>query len=693
MATSTVDLVQPSGNNLVTLSGAIKSDSEFTTQPVASEQIVWLSGQGVSINEQLAITGPVGTYEVWHIQLNGTTVKESYTIDGSLQSSSNVNLLPPSGYSKVVMTGTITSDGAFSTQPIDTDMILFPSSIDVDGQLNISGPSGTYSLYHIIASSGQTYVTSYQVTGGSGYFSYVDLIPGEPNTVATLVSGFDTYVFENWNISPVVGEQLFTTTSAGYFDSLANYYSEFIHTHDAWLIALDGSATHFVVDSQELTQTVDTEPYPFTFPSRLGQQINTSVESQAVVLSGIGDGVNSPISVSSNCEYSVSADGTSYSSYTSVAGNVQNGYYIKLRTTTPSTYSASKTCTATVGGVSGNWLVSTTVADTTPDAFYFSPVTGAATSTQYESNAVSVLGVVSNYDIPISITDGEYSVSTNNGQHYSDWTTEAGNVRLGYLVKVRRTSSSNNGALVSSTLTMGGVSSNFEVSTLSAGEDTTPDSFQFPDKTGLSFSTLVESDPVAITGLSANATVSISINNGQYAKSTNGGGTYQSYTSSVGTVGLGDVIKVRHTTASTAFTSVISTVTIGGITSSFTSTTNQGNTVITSGTVNTPAVRTITLGSRRTVANKVYTQDTSDRLDYAFDFTNWLASGDTINGVGVIEGEECVKEGSFSSTHVMGWVTCPASTYDSDAKKITFRVGTTQGAIVDVSFYVAFLDY
>ena len=64
-----------------------------------------------------------------------------------------------------------------------------------------------------------------------------------------------------------------------------------------------------------------------------------------------------------------------------------------------------------------------------------------------------------------------------------------------------------------------------------------------------------------------NAAAAISVANGQY--SVNGG----AYTAAAGTVNNGDTVTVQHTSASTNSASVTTTLTIGGVNGTFTSTT------------------------------------------------------------------------------------------------------------------------
>jgi lysophospholipase L1-like esterase len=101
------------------------------------------------------------------------------------------------------------------------------------------------------------------------------------------------------------------------------------------------------------------------------------------------------------------------------------------------------------------------VDDATPGAFSFTDVTDATVSTVSTSNAVEVGGFTA--PAAISIAGGEYSI---NG---AAWTAAGGLVNPYDLVQVRVTSSASAGTATSVTLTVGGVSGTYAVTTAPAG--------------------------------------------------------------------------------------------------------------------------------------------------------------------------------------------------------------------------------
>lgn len=196
--------------------------------------------------------------------------------------------------------------------------------------------------------------------------------------------------------------------------------------------------------------------------------------------------------------------------------------------------------------------------DSTPNSFTLTPVTNVALSTVIASNTVTLSGT----DAPatISVLNGEYQI---NG---GSWVTTNGTISPGQTFAVRRTSSSANSTALSTTLTIGGVSSVFTVTTAAAAaSDTTPDSFSFTPATNVALSTVSTSNAITVGGI--NAASSISVTGGEYSIS---GGAW---TSASGTVTSGQSVAVRRTSSASNSTAATVTLTIGGISATYTVTT------------------------------------------------------------------------------------------------------------------------
>jgi hypothetical protein len=98
--------------------------------------------------------------------------------------------------------------------------------------------------------------------------------------------------------------------------------------------------------------------------------------------------------------------------------------------------------------------------------------------------------------------------------------------------------------------------------------DTTPNVFTFTDQTGVALNTVATSNTITVSGICAPA--SISISDGTY--SINGG----LYTSSSGTVSNGNTVTVQQTSSGSYSTTTNATLTIGGVSDTFSVTTDTG---------------------------------------------------------------------------------------------------------------------
>jgi hypothetical protein len=95
--------------------------------------------------------------------------------------------------------------------------------------------------------------------------------------------------------------------------------------------------------------------------------------------------------------------------------------------------------------------------------------------------------------------------------------------------------------------------------------DTTPDQFTFTDQTGVAMNTVITSNTITVSGI--NAATLISVTGGTYA--INGG----SFTSADGIVNNGDTVTVQLTSSGSNSTTTNATLTIGGVSGTFSVTT------------------------------------------------------------------------------------------------------------------------
>ncbi len=324
------------------------------------------------------------------------------------------------------------------------------------------------------------------------------------------------------------------------------------------------TTTTVIIGTSEFTFTsttdatpVDTDPDSFDFDDVQNAQASSEMTSGEITISGI----DSPADVS--------IDGGMYSvndgEFTAAAGTVIDGDKIRVRVVSSATPGDTASATLTVGAISGTFTVTTATttdgADTTPDPFSFTDKNNEKANTAITSNVITVTGI----DAPtsISVSGGHYRI--NDGE----FTANSGTVSNGDAVVLRVTSSVTPGGVAETTLTIGGVSDTFTVTTANAPStpDKTPDAFSFTDQKDVNADTAVTSNTITVAGI--DAPTAISITGGEYR--INGG----AFTAGSGTVNAGDKVEVRVMSSSTAGGAVSATLTIGGVSDTFTVTTRQ----------------------------------------------------------------------------------------------------------------------
>lgn len=174
------------------------------------------------------------------------------------------------------------------------------------------------------------------------------------------------------------------------------------------------------------------------------------------------------------------------------------------------------------------------------------------------SNTVAVGGF--GQSAPIGVDGGEYSI----GCSADGFTAAAGTIADGQTVCVRHTAAATFATATDTTLTVGGVSDTFRSTTRAAR--TTPQPFGFAPQTGLEPGAVATSSDATIAGLEAAAPVAVT--GGEYAI-----GPAGAFTAEAGTIADGQTVRVRHTAASVPGTGTTTTLTIGGVSATFTSTT------------------------------------------------------------------------------------------------------------------------
>lgn len=314
----------------------------------------------------------------------------------------------------------------------------------------------------------------------------------------------------------------------------------------------NGSVTGEVDWIDANVTSMDTTPDAFLFTDQNPVATATMVTSNTVTITGISAPTTITVSGDASSQWEKNASGD----WSNLSGTVSNNDVVRVRHVSASNNGGVVNTTATIGGVSDTFTSTAQVSDTTPDAFSFAGQTGAEPGVQYISNTVTITGI--NAAAAASVSGGGWY---KNGVYQG---TTAGTVVNGDQVAVNGTASATFGASVTTTLTIGGVAGGFTITTRAA--DTTPNPFAFTDQSGVAVSTVITSDVVTVAGIEQAAAVSVS--GGEYE--INGSGTWVTLP---GTINNGQTIRVRHTSSAILNASVNTTLTIGGVSDTFTSTT------------------------------------------------------------------------------------------------------------------------
>jgi hypothetical protein len=352
------------------------------------------------------------------------------------------------------------------------------------------------------------------------------------------------------------------------------YYKIFIGdaSGNELLVDINGSP----VATAATTTTWGWQGPDFVFTSQTGVATSTSFESDIYTHAG----ASASISVTGG-DYNISTDGgNNWLGWTNTPGTIKTNDKVKVNLLSSASAGATTTATLVIPTANGpgTFRVTTLGQITTPAAFSFTSQTGVATSALIESSSVTVSGINAATAISIS-AGGEYAVSTDSGATWGSWTNIAGTVANTNRVKVRQLSSANPGVTSTVTLTMGGVSGAFVLTT---GNPVTPSLF-FSPVTDAPANTSVSGMPfyVSSNAIAVTADSTISVTGGitpQYTVSTNGGVSWTAWSATnPATVANGNLVKVRVIPATASFTTSTTNLNLGSTVASFSVTTGYVN--------------------------------------------------------------------------------------------------------------------
>jgi len=312
---------------------------------------------------------------------------------------------------------------------------------------------------------------------------------------------------------------------------------------------------------------IDTTPEPITFDSITDVTPSSMQLSNTGSVNGLSAGIQVPIRIS-NGEYTL--DG---STFTSEPGWAVNGDQISVRHQASGLGNSQTITTLSVGGVASpfnNHIVlgtavtptfssSTLTVDTTPSTFTLNDQSDVTLDYWIVSNTVTIEGIA--IAVPVAISNGEYSIGCTD-----TFTATSASISNGQTVCVRQRSATTISTTTSSTLTVGGLSEDFTVTT-AAVMDSIPDGFAFVDQTGLGRNATVTSNTLTVSGLTTAVTVSVAGSGGYSIGCTN------TFINTASQIANGQTVCLRHLAANAYNSTVTTSLTIGSVSDTFTSTT------------------------------------------------------------------------------------------------------------------------
>ena len=432
---------------------------------------------GQTINVRLTSSGSFNT------SVSTTLTVGDKTGDYTVTTRSQVTASPPTALtltqttntSATAQTVTATASGGTGTPQVSNDGSNWQSNGHSFSQ-NRSGSAVTYYARNVgeINSSSITatkLVPPVVTLSGIGNFTNRSA-SGENNSynVSTQRAGgnYNTYS-SNWgttttSISNNSGGWLsstITNSSSGFFNltSQSNSSTSSRTATVTYTTSTQFGHSHTMTFTfQQNGQAADTTPNQFTFTDSSDAALNTTFNSN-VTISGINTAVTAVYSGDANGSFS-----TDNSTFNQSNKTVNNGDVIYLRLPSAGTNSTARTATITIGTISDSMTVTTVAgSDTTPNAFSFTGVTGADTLSIY-TDTVTITGINTGVTATLTTSDAA-SFKVNNGS----FSTASKTVVNNDTITVRIATTSDSFTLHQATISVGGVSDTFQVSTGSSG--------------------------------------------------------------------------------------------------------------------------------------------------------------------------------------------------------------------------------
>ena len=494
-------------------------------------------------------------------------------------------------------------NAAFTTTPVATDQVEGPDTLTLNADGTVSGADGNYTLRHVIASSGQAEGISYQITSPdvtapvltspSATVLSITELEGSVTTdedsgtlymLASANASETASAIKTSGVSQAVSATGVQTLTASGLTGGQSYYLHFMHEDAAGNQSVVVTSAQVTTETSSATATVSYSP--------------GATYTVATLEAGFDDYVFQQWPANEPAVgwqlVTVTAEG-----YFDAQGN----YWFESGTE----------------GVYDVWVIDLN------GTVYYQTVDNTGLLTPLEGEIT--IGTVSVGRNSASI-EFSYSAADAEGFEYrldgGTWTNVVSPIALSgliaetaYQVDLR----AYNGTTQSVFKTV-----NF---TTDAAVDTTPTAFSFTAQTNVARSITVTSNAITVQGVDAGVDVPISVagdTGSQYSVSTDGGQAWGAWTATPTNVRLNYRVRVRHTTSSEYSSGGYdgvreTTLTIGGVSGTFTSTTLADT---------TPPVISLTGGNQSIVQGSTWVEPgytATDNADGDITVTGVVVSG------------------------------------------------------------------
>ena len=454
--------VTASGNGTVSVNGGSYTNSTTITN-------------GQSINVRLTSNATLGTSNFVETTINIGGVTDTWRVTNRDQVTASpptaLTLTQTTNTSGTSQTVTATASGGTGTPQVSNDGSNWQSNGHSFSQ-NRSGSAVTYYARNVGEANSSNFTATKlvpPVVTLSGIGNYTGRsASGENNTYAPTPQraggNYNTYS-ANWgttttSISNNSGGWLsstITNSSGGHFNltSQSNSSTSSRTATVTYTTSTQFGHSHTMTFTfQQNGQAADTTPNQFTFTDSSDAALNTTFNSN-VTISGINTAVTAVYSGDSNGSFS-----TDNSTFNQSNKTVNNGDVIYLRLPSAGTNSTARTATITIGSISDSMTVTTLAgSDTTPNSFSFTDVTGAAILSRFD-DTVTITGINTGTTATLTTSDN-CSFKVNNGS----FSTSSKTVVNNDTITVRIVTLSDAFTLHQGTISVGGVSDTFQVTT------------------------------------------------------------------------------------------------------------------------------------------------------------------------------------------------------------------------------------